>query len=157
TSGIIINATGNITGSVAGILTSTGGLTINSTLTSSTVGIVLQTTAGQTISGTGSLAKLTINATTTNSGSLTVTGTLAGSSTLTNGSSGTLNINAANFTLTGLDASASGNTVNYGASTGQTIKAITYHHLGVSGSGTKTLGGNISVNGNLTNTGVTLD
>ncbi|MBI2269612.1 MAG: T9SS type A sorting domain-containing protein [Bacteroidetes bacterium] len=156
-SGIIINGTGDITGSVAGVLTSTGGLTLGSTLTSSTVGIVLQTTSGQSISGTGSLAKLTINVRTTNNGTLTVTGTLAGSDTLVNAAGATLNINSPVFSLTGLIANASGNTASYGSSSAQTIKNIIYYHLSLSGSGTKTLGGTTVVNGNISISGSTLD
>lgn len=156
-SGIIIGTTGNVTGSVAGVLTGTGGLTLNATLSSSTVGIVLQTTSNQAISGTGSLAKLTINARTTNNGNLTVTGTLAGSDTLVNAASATLNMNAPIFSITGLIASASGNTVNYGASSLQTIRNIAYHHLSASTSGTKTLSGTTVVNGNLSISGSTLD
>lgn len=147
--GIVINGTGNITGSVAGNLTSTGGLTLNSTLSSTTVGLVLQTTANQTISGTGSLAKLTINAKTTNSGTLTVTGTLAGSDSLINGTSATLNIDASVVSLTKLRANAAGNTVRYGSAGAQSIPNITFHHLSTSGSGTKTLSASTTLNGNL--------
>ncbi len=155
--GISIAATGNVTGTFAGILTSTGGLTNNATLTSNTVSVVLQTTAAQTISGTGSLANLTVNASATNNGILTVTNTLAGSNTLTNGAGATLNINAATLTLTGLTASASGNTVKYGASTDQVIRITPYHHLILAGGGDKTLAGGLTLTGSLTIAAVTLD
>ena len=156
-SGVDITSTGDITGTVAGTLTTTGGLTLNVTLTSSSVGIVLQTTSGQEINGTGSLAKLTINANTTNKGNLTITNTLAGSATLTNDVGATLDLNAPSFTLSSLVASASNNSVNYGSSGAQSVRGITYHNLSVLGSGTKTLAGNAIVNGNFVNNGVTLD
>lgn len=147
--GININSGGNITGASSGVLTTTGGLVLNSTLTSTTVSIRTITTAGQTISGTGSLGRLDISAATTNNGNITVTTSLLStvSSTLTQGPGATLNYNGTTFTP-GLDASASGNTVVYGG-TAQTVKLGTYHHLTISGSGAKTLGGAITVNGNL--------
>ena len=146
--GVVINATGDIAGTVAGILTTTGGLTINNTLTSNTVGITILTTAGQTIAGTGSLAILTVSATATNIGTLTVRTTLAGASTLTN--TGTLYIGAASVTPT-LSATAAGNYVIYNSTTqAQTVKNTTYYHLTIDKSGqTATLGGTTTVNGNL--------
>lgn len=59
-------------------------------------------------------------------------------------------ISTVNFTFT---ASASGNIVNYkGSSRTLTLPTgNTYHHLQVNGSGTKTLAGNIIVNGDLSN------
>lgn len=47
--GITINSGGNITGTASGVLTTTGGLVLNSTLTSTTVSIRTITTPGQTI------------------------------------------------------------------------------------------------------------
>lgn len=148
--GITISAAGDITGISAGILTTTGGLVLNTVLTSTTVTIKTMTTAGQTISGTGSLARLDISANTTNNGIITVTSLLSSTtaSTLTQGSSATLTFNGTTVTPT-LDASATGNTMIYGGAA-QTIKSTTYHHLIINGSATKTLGGNITVNGNLT-------
>lgn len=154
--GIVINAGGDITGTVNGVLTSTGGLTINSILTSNTVGITLQTTVGQTIAGTGSLAVLTINATATNTGTLTVRTTLGGSSTLTNGVNATLNIGAATVSPT-LTATANPNIVRYYGTTAQTVKGTTYHHLTIDKPGqTATLGAATIVNGDLAITAGTL-
>src|SRR4051812_8726091 len=148
--GITINVGGNITGAVAGILTTTGGLTLNATLSSASVTIKTITTPSQIITGTGSLAKLDISASTTINGTITVTTTLASTtlSTLTIGASGTLNFNGTTVTPT-LDATASGSVVGYGGGN-QNVKSTTYHHLNISGTLTKTLAGNITVNGNLT-------
>ncbi len=142
--GITINSGGNITGTSAGILTTTGNLTVNANTTSTAVAVRMQTTGGQTISGTGSLGNLAINSTTTNNGNLTVTTALSGTSALTNGSNATLNIGGTSG-LTTLTATAAGNAVNYyGAA--QTVKATTYSNLTLSGSGTKTTTG-ATVNG----------
>lgn len=159
--GIIINSTGNITGTGNGVLTSAGGLTgnSNSEVSSTTVNIILQTTSGQTINSTGALKKLQIDAATTNTGTLTIAngGTLSGSATLTQGTGAVLTMNGSTFTLTTLDATVSGNTVTYGANADQTIRSATYDDLVLSGSGTKTLGGSIAINDDLNITGVTLD
>lgn len=159
--GGVVITTGNITGTGAGTLISTGGLTgtSNSPIQSSTVNIILQTTAGQSITSDGALNRLQIDATTTNTGTLTIAngGTLSGSSTLTQAAGSILTMNGSTFSLTNLDASATGNTVEYGANANQTIRSSTYHHLKFSGMSTKTLGEAITVNGNLDITGVTLD
>jgi len=69
-------------------------------------------------------------------------------------STGRLNVGGANFTGGGFTA-ATGSTVDYyGAA--QTVRTATYHHLILSGSNTKSLGGTSTVGGNLTiNNGVT--
>lgn len=150
--GITINAGGNITGAVAGVLTSTGGLTLNANLTSTTVTITLQTTAAQTISGTGSLANLTVTGagvTATNTSTLTVGTALAGTGTLAN--TGTLNLGGTSL-ITTLTANTAGNTVNY-TGAAQTVKVTAYFNLGLGGSGVKTLTGVTTVGGNLTMSG----
>lgn len=60
--------------------------------------------------------------------------------------------NASDFSLTTLNATAAGNTVNYNLNTnqGQEVFGTTYHHIISSGSGSKTLRGAITVNGNVT-------
>lgn len=50
---------------------------------------------------------------------------------------------------TALDCSAAGNTFVYGAAGGQNIAAVAYHHLTLSGSGTKVTTANLDVNGDL--------
>ncbi|OFY84446.1 MAG: hypothetical protein A3F72_13640 [Bacteroidetes bacterium RIFCSPLOWO2_12_FULL_35_15] len=148
--GITINPGGDITGAFAGILTTQGGIVLNTTLTSTLVKLKTITTPGQIISGTGSLARLDISATSTNNGNLTVTTLLSTStgSSLSQGVGATLNYKGTAISLT-LDASAASNTVNYSGAA-QTVKSATYQNLTISGSSTKTLGGAITVNGNLT-------
>jgi fibronectin-binding autotransporter adhesin len=150
TGGLTINVGGDVTGSSAGILTTAGGLVLNSTLSSAAVTIKTMTTAGQIISGTGLLKKLDISANTTNNGNITVSSTLASTtlSTLTQGASAVLTYNGSTTVTPNLDASTAGNTVIYGGAA-QTVKATTYHHLTISGSSFKTLAGPITINGNL--------
>jgi hypothetical protein len=119
--------------------------------------------SGKTISGTNTIASIAINGNITNNGSLTVTTVLSGTGTLTNGGSGTINVNFAGPpTVSNLNASLSGNTVNYGRSGNQTIYPTSYHHLTFTGSGTKTLqsatqsvGGNLTLGGTASITGLT--
>lgn len=151
TGGIIITATGDITGAATGILTTAGGLTLDNVITSTSITIKTITTSGQIISGTGTLAKLDISANTTNNGNITITSTLASTtaSTLTQGGAATLTYNGSTAISPTLDASAGGNTVNYSAAA-QTVKSATYQNLNINGSSVKTIGGDITVSGNLT-------
>lgn len=148
--GINVTSTGDITGTVAGILTTAGGLTLNKVLTSTTVTIKTSSVADQIISGTGTLSKLDVSANTINNGNITILSTIVSTvaSTLTQGSGATLTYNGTTF-IPALDASASGSTFIYGGAA-QTVKPATYYNLTVSGSNTKTLGGAITVNNNLT-------
>lgn len=159
--GIVINSTGDIAGAGAGILTTTGGISgiNNANITSTTVTITVQTTTGQNINSNGAFNRLTINANATNTGTITIAngGTFAGSATLTQSNVSTLTMNGTTFSLTTLNASASGNTVVYGANAAQIIKTTTYHNLTLSGTNTKTLAGAIVVNGDLNISGVTFD
>lgn len=155
--GLTISSTGNITGSVAGIITSAGGLVLNSVLTSNTVSIVLQTTASKLISGTGSLAKLTINANSINVGNITVRSLLDGSATLTQGANSKLTLNMPSISISGLMATGAGNTVIYESNFAQSVKNLSYKNLTLLGAGTKTLIGLTSISNNLTLTDATLD
>ncbi len=134
-----------------------GGLSFSGkTFTAGTGLYTFQTTASQTIGGTGamSIPNLAVGAgvdlTNNNSTGLTVTTSLGGTGTLTQGASGILNIGIAdgNFTLLTLVATADGNTVNYNGGV-QTVRPIVYHHLTLSGNSAKTLTGLTTVNGNL--------
>ncbi len=82
-----------------------------------------------------------VNLTNGNTAGLTISTSLGGTGTLTQGADAILNIGAAGtFILSNLDASASGNTVNYNGSA-QTVKPTTYHHLSLSNSGSKNISG----------------
>lgn len=93
----------------------------------------------------------------TNNGVITVSGVMNGttaSSTWLNNSNSTLNVGANSILSTGiLNASANGNMVNYFSPSSFTINSPlngTFHHLTISGGGTKTLpNGTIIVNGDL--------
>ena len=131
-----------------------GGLIHNgSTFTAGTGGYTFDTNA-QTIGGSNALAipSVTVNGVTlTQTGTLTVASALSGTGGLTNDANATLNLGGTSAIIS-LTASATGNTVNY-TGAGQTVKATIYHHLGLSGSGTKTMIGVSTVNGNLSLSG----
>lgn len=99
----------------------------------------------------------------TNNGTIELQADLTGtssSSTWTQGSGSTLKIGGALLTTGTLNASASGNIVNYNGSGAQTIKtpSSSYYDLTVSTGGTKTLAATIDVDNDLTiSTGTTLD
>ncbi len=158
--GVYISSTGNITGTANGVLTSTGGFfgTGNGNISSSTVIIRLQTNP-QNISCAGALNNLDIITTATNTGTVTIanSGTLSGSGTLTQSANSIFSMKGTTFSLSGLVASASGNTVEYGTTASQQVRNGTYHHLKLSGSGTKTLSGSTVLNGNLDIVSVSLD
>lgn len=126
-------------------------------------GNVFNNNAGGTLT-VGTITPNDGNLTINNLGTITQSGnfannTLDAGSSFVNGATGTWNWNyvfgAANDASlsTVLNCSASGNTFNYSAAGDQTILAIQYHHLGGSGSGNKTIGAAIDMNGNLTLSG----
>jgi len=96
--------------------------------------------------GTLSIPSVTVtDITLTNNNTLTVTTALVGTGGLTN--VGTLNIGYAGPpTITTLDASAIGNTVNYNRTGTQTVMGINYYNLTLSGTSAKTTTG-ATVNG----------
>ncbi len=109
------------------------------------------TGAGSTIGGATVVnGTMTISNTVTNNSTLTVTTALSGASTLTNGAAGVLNLGGT-VGITGLTATATGNTVNY-TGANQAIKVVSYDDLTLSGSGTAT-GAVTTVTGDLTLSG----
>lgn len=153
---VTINSGGVWNNSANEAITFRGGITNNATFTAGT-GVQTFDTNSQALNGTFSIPSVTVTGVTlTNNGTLTVATALIGTGGLTQGTNATLNIGGTS-TITTLTATANPNTVNYyGAA--QTVKATTYHHLTLSGSGTKTLGGAVTVNGDLTiGAGTTLD
>jgi SHS2 domain-containing protein len=105
------------------------------------------------ISAAGVLA-IAANITFTNNAEVTVTGNITGgnaSSTIVNANGGILNAGSALLTTGTLTATAVSNTVNYIGTTGaQTVKAATYHHLGIDKTAqTATINATMTVNGDL--------
>ena len=126
--------------------------TNNGTFTAGT-GIYTFITNPQALTGTLSIPNVTVNVITlTNNNTLTVGTALSGTGELLQAANATLNIGNGSA-ITTLTASADPNTVNYTRAAAQTVKGITYHNLGLSGSGNKTLAGGITVNGDLTVSG----
>jgi hypothetical protein len=138
-----------------------GNLTLSGTVSVSTSGDVY-ILGGDIIVGTGT--HLTVAAANTldvyGSVSVTSTGTITNNSTdgftiytdltgnggLTQGTNAVLNV-AGTVSITSLTATASPNTVNY-TGAGQTVKAVSYYNLTLSGSATPTLTGLTTINGN---------
>jgi hypothetical protein len=175
TGNLIINGTYSGSGKI--ILTGTNTTLDGSGSISNTASIEI-TTGNKTIASTASLTKNTgdLNITgalaVTNNGTITIAGNIAGSvsgSTWTNSTNATLNIGTALLTTGILNASASGNTINYYGSVAQTIKSPssvsgqpTYYHLTASGSNNKTLPsvtlyveGNVTISATLNGNGST--
>ncbi len=86
---------------------------------------------------------------------LTFSGT--GTKTFSSGTTGIANL----FTIGGLvttDATTNSSTINYNGGGAQTVRAITYHHLSLTNSGTKTFAsGTTQIRGNFTVSGATAD
>jgi hypothetical protein len=94
----------------------------------------------------------------TNHNILTVATALNGTGELTNAATGSLHID---FTgaigITTLTTTAVGNTVDYGFAGAQTVRAVDYHNLTLSGTGAKTFPDSaISLSGSLSNTAGTM-
>jgi hypothetical protein len=150
---VTINSGATWNNSADEAITFKGGITCNGTFTA---GSAVQTfsTNAQAIGGNLSIPKVTVTGITlTNNGTFTVTSALAGTGTFLNAATGILNIN---FTgalgITTLTANTVGNTVNYSYNGNQTVKAITYYYLVLSGTNatnTKTLPSGTSVSKNL--------
>lgn len=128
---------GTLTEFGAAVVGIAGSLTNNGTYTAST-GVHTFSGATKTLSGstTTTIASITVSGTYTNSGILIIETALAGGGTLTN--TGTLNIGGTSA-ITALTVSAVGNTVNYTGVGAQTVKAVSYENLILSGSGAKSM------------------
>ena len=143
-SNVTIDGTGTITlNSGVDIDISTGNKTISSTA-------VLSITQGD--------LKIAAGITVTNNGSISVTEDVIGTATSvwTNSTNSTLKAGKALLTTGTLNASASGNTVNYNGSGAQSIKtpgSSNYYNLILSTSGTKTALVSLDIDGDLTISG----
>lgn len=153
TGAITLSGAGTTIGGTGSISTTTGALTINaakSVLASANLSI----TSPIAISGA---VTVTNNGTITSTSATGITGSVAGS-TWVNAANSTLNVSGPLLATGTLTATAAGNTINY-TGAAQTVKATAYYHLGLSGSGVKTMtgvtaiGGNLSVSGSATMTG----
>ena len=155
---VIINSGSTWFDNAAVIAVSFGGNFQNSGILNAGTGVHTFTGTGKLFSGTISIPNIAISGSYTNNGTLTVGTALSGAGSLTQGtSSSKLNIGGSSSIVT-LTASASGNTVTYNMPGAQTIRAIPYYHLTTGGSSTKTLDGNVTVNGALAiGSGTTLD
>jgi len=139
------------------------GIQIENGITQSASGVVSITgtatfqTNVQALAGVNSIATVSVptGITLTNDGTLTVSTSLEGLGGLTNSATGTLNIGFATApAITTLDASTSGNTVNYTAAA-PNCKVTSYHHLSFTGSGAvtcavTTVGGDLTTSGTVT-------
>ena len=98
------------------------------------VGVVVNIATGST----------TLNALLTNNGILNVN-SVSGSGSITNTANAILTVTGA-YTLASGTFTATNNFVNFTGSGAQTVPAMTFNNLSVSGGNTKTVGGNVTVN-----------
>jgi len=149
---LTVNAGGTWNSAVAEAFTINGNFSNSGTFTANN-GIYTFAGVGKTISGTTSIPNTTVTGSYTNNGTFSSTSTLSGTGTFSQGTTGTLNMGVASFLVTTFNASASGNTVNYNRAGTQDVRVpsdASYHHLTISGSGTKTLLGVTDINGDIT-------
>lgn len=110
-----------------------------------------------TVPGSGESAVILDNTTLTLTANQTVGSLTLRTGSYLNLSSYTLSIDDGTIINNGV-ISLGTSTINYSKTGAQTIAAFTYNNLTISGSGTKTIGGAVTVNGNLTiGNGTTLD
>lgn len=150
---VTINPGGSWTNTGNEGFTFNGSLQNNGTLSAGT-GVYLFAGTTKLLSGTSGITipNTTVNGNYTNNTILTVNTALSGTGSLTQAANVTLNIGGTSAIST-LNATATGNTVNY-TGAAQTVKNIDYFHLGLSGSGVKTMpGSGITIAGNFNNSG----
>ena len=143
-------------------LSGVSGSIITGNGTYSPTGIVTISTGDKTVAAGSNLSFPSVTVTgvilTNNStAGLSVTTALSGTGTVTQGTNAILNLGGTSG-ITTLTATASPNEVHYtSTAANQTIKSTTYHHLFIDKSGrVGTLGGVITVNGNISVTAGTL-
>ena len=161
----LITIDGSWSNPVNETITIRGGIIFNGTSFASGTGSYTFNTNNQSITGTKLLifnGNVIVTAPTflSNQNNVTIKGTLTGTGTWRNDNGSVLNYeNAASPAVTGFIANASSNLVNYRRAGAQIIRSATYYNLGTFGNlSTKTLEGNVTVNGNLSiGTGTTMD
>ena len=142
---------GNLTNNASSFTASSGTHTFtgtSKTLSGSGTTAIPSATFTGTYTNSGTLTSSTLLTVTspgvlTNNSTITATTALSGTGTLTNGGAGILNINGT-ASISVLNTSASGNTVNYGGGV-QTILNISYYNLALSGSGVKTFPASLAI------------
>ncbi|MBS1509190.1 MAG: hypothetical protein JSS79_21300, partial [Bacteroidetes bacterium] len=115
-----------------------GNVTNNGTFTAGSA-----TTKNSTLSGASNIQfndtlKVNTGFETKNSGTVTVSTMLTGTGAFTQNTNSTLNYGGATLLIAALNATATGNTVNYFASANQTIANFSYYNLTLSGTTNKT-------------------
>ena len=160
TNNTIVNLTGSTLGT-GNLTQGTGLITVatdwlnTGTFTAGSGGVTLTGSTHQITGAAGlTFTTLTVNGTYTNNnpGILTVSTALSGSGKLTQGTNGSLKINGTSL-ITNLDATTNTpNLVNYGGAA-QTVKAVAYNDLTLSGSAAKTMTSVTSISDALTISG----
>ncbi len=164
---VTVNNGGSFSSSNNSAFTFRGGISNNGTFSKTGTGAVAFNTRNQAIGGNN---PITINGVVTvtgftvtnNSTDLTLSSTgnpaLTGTGTWQQGTNSVLKFNGQSSNISNTDFSSNTNTFEFVRGGTQTILSATYHNLNISTSGTKTLGGAVTVNGNLViNSGTTLD
>lgn len=153
----MVNGAGTLTfNTLNGVLSGTGSVENTGSFN---ISKSISTTSSTNIIRSGSISILA-GAIFTNNGALTVSGSLNGATGATtaqfvNATDAYLSVGNTFMTIGVLDASASGNTIDYASTAGRTVIATTYYNLSISGTGTKTLGaGTTTVLGDLTCSGI---
>ena len=148
-SGTILNqgtfnktGTGDVTFNNVDVITPTNTMVINGDVTVSSGDLIINTGQGITFQNNFEVNGVTV----TNNSNVTINGNLSGSGTWNNNSTLNFGGNAISATL---NANTLDNIVNYNANTNQTVFPTSYHNLSLSGSGTKTLTGDLTIRGDL--------
>lgn len=153
----LVTLTGGTLSGASTAIQFTNGITNNGGTVNIT-GTVTLATAGITFNGSSTIAitTLVVNSpgTVTNNGIVSIAGTFNGSGSWTQGSGSSLNVGGGTtnaIAITTFDASTNANTVTFNSTTAaQTVNGITYSSLAINKLGqVATLGGNITVKGNL--------
>lgn len=156
----LVTVTGTWNSSVAESFTIRGGIS-NSGIFTANTGTYTFATNPQSLNGTLVIPRVTVTGVTlTNNGTVTINTSLAGTGTFSQNTGAVLNLGGTSA-ITTLQATAANNTVNFTGAAAQTINAINYHNLGLSGGGVKTLSeltrtvaGNLTLSGTTSLTGV---
>src|SRR5579871_845725 len=160
---VTVNTGGTWNNSGNSPVTFQGGITFNGTTFTSGTGVQTFDTNNQDLNGTFAIKSITVTGINlTNHNTLTVATALGGTGTFVQASNASLIYagTAANTTIAAIDATASGNTVNYNGAA-QTVVSGNYYNLTLSTSGVKTLqtgttniGGDITLSGTVSTTTV---